>query len=172
MTAISLHQPIPPDLSVRAARQAYLAENGFDMEQYDADWVPVNLWGVRFSFPNPKNRKLAVRYHDLHHIMTGYGTDEVGEAQISVWELRHGIGVFGLFVQLIILTQIILGLVHSPRIVLRAWKKVPKGKRLPQPSFTHYESYLDMSLGGLRQSYGLPRAGLEGARALHGDAPK
>ena len=104
--------------------------------------------------------------------MTGYGTDEVGEAQISVWELRHGIGVFGLFVQMIIVTQIVLGFAHSPRVMIRAWKAVPKGRRLPKPSYTHYESYLDMSLGDLRQSYGLPTDGLDGARGLHGDAPR
>jgi len=172
MNTYSLDQPVPSSASVRGARDAYLKENDFDMQQYDMDWVPVNLFGLRVSIPNPRIRKLAVRYHDLHHLMTGYGTDEIGEVQISVWELKSGIRNFGIFVPLLIATQIILGLVHSPKTVLSTWKSIPTGRHVKKPSYAYYEACLKLTMGELRQAHGLPIEGIAGPRRLHGDAPK
>ena len=41
-------------------------------------------------FPNTPSRKRAVRYHDLHHALTGYATDLTGEFEISAWEIGSG----------------------------------------------------------------------------------
>ena len=92
------HRRFPSEMSVRMARDIYLGENGFSTDQYDADRVTVNFWGIRFPVPNPQSRKLAVRYHDLHHVITGYGTDPQGESEISAWECRRGMGVFSWYV--------------------------------------------------------------------------
>ena len=172
MAPYPLERPLPAELNAKAARDAYLAENGFDLEQYDADSVRINFWGFRFSLPNPAARKLAIRYHDLHHVMTGYGTDPTGEAEISAWEYRRGIKVFGWYVQLIILTGVAFGFLHSPRKVRAAWKASKSGSRLPKPSLEHYETLLGMTVGQLREAYGVPAEGLAGRRKLNRDAPK
>lgn len=172
MKRFSLNQPLPSETIVRDARDAYLAENGFDMEQYDADSVTLNFFGIRIRIPNPRSRKLAVRYHDLHHAMTGYGTDPTGESETSVWEFRRGTQVFGFYVRLLVLLGIFQGLSHSPRLVFKAWNACKIGPRLPTPSISHYESLLDRTLGELRLTYGIPKEGLTGSRSLHHDAPK
>jgi len=172
MKTFSLDHPFPPGLSVREARDSYLAENGFGMDQYDADSVTVNFWGIRFPVPNPPTRKIAIRYHDLHHVMTGYGTDPTGEAEISVWEFRRGIRAFGVYVRFIIFTGIILGFFHSPKAVWTAWKASKIGNPLPKPTMAHYESLLEKTLGELRREYGVPEQGLAGPRKLNLDAPK
>ena len=51
--------------------------------------------------------------------MNGYN-DPVGEAEISAWELRRGVGIFSLFVQSIVFGGV-LGLLHSPKKTL-AWR--------------------------------------------------
>ena len=168
---LSLNETIPAHWSVRDGLGCYLAENGFKTSQYDADFVTVNFWGIRFSMANPPNRKLAIRYHDLHHVMTGYGTDPTGEAEISAWELRRGIGVFGWYVRFIILTGVFLGLFHSPRRVWKAWKAGLSSRKLPQPSMTHYEALLDLTVGELRAQYDVESKGITTTRALHRDAP-
>jgi len=172
MQRFSLEQPLPSELTVLEARDAYLAENEFDTEGYDADSVTVNFWGIRFTVPNPPSRKLAIRYHDLHHVMTGYGTDPTGESEISTWEFRRGIGVFGLYVQLIILSGMLFGFIHSPIATLKAWQTGKSGNRLPTPSMKHYESVLGLTLGELRLRYGLPKEGLTGPRRLNHDVAK
>ena len=48
-------------------------------------------------------RQRAVRWHDLHHVATRFGTDNVGEGEISAWELRRGLRGLGPYVGAIVL---------------------------------------------------------------------
>lgn len=50
----------------------------------------VRLGPIPIAYPNISARRRAVRYHDLHHVVTGYATDLRGEVQISAWEIRSG----------------------------------------------------------------------------------
>ena len=77
-------------VSLREARELFFQESGFSEEQYDDRFVIVKIWGFPLPFPNSKERKRAVRYHDLHHILTEYDTTWTGEAEISAWELATG----------------------------------------------------------------------------------
>ena len=167
----SLNQPLPAYLPVQEALDVYLHENGFTTEEYDHDVVEVTFWGFTFRIPNPDSRKIAVRFHDLHHLVTGYGTDPVGEAEISAWELRKGIGVFGLYVQAIIFFGTILGMLHSPRLVSRAWRASKSDAVLPPVSLERYEHLLTLNLGELRELYGCPQGGTAGRRTLNEHAP-
>ena len=141
MQLYSLDQPLPATLSVRQALEVYLTENGFTTKDYDLDVVKVTFWSFTFSLPNPPSRKLAIRFHDLHHLMTGYGTDPVGEGEISAWELRKGIRVFGIYVQMIIFMGTLLGLLHSPKRVWRAWNSSKSSVPLPMPSLEQFVFY-------------------------------
>ena len=171
MARTSLEHPYDATMSVPDALDAYLAENGFSREEYDKPKVTVNFWGMRFTVPNPPSRQLAVRFHDLHHVMTGYGTDPAGEFEISAWELRRGIGVFGGYVRLIITSGCISGLFVHPRRTIAAWRHASRTPRLPAPSMDLYDELLTLSVGDLRARYGVALAGVTGARALHADAP-
>lgn len=90
--------PWPAAWTVREARDAYLAENGFTVATYDVPRTPVYILGLRFSVPNTPTHRRAIRWHDLHHVVTGYGTDPVGEAESSAWELRRGLAGLDLYV--------------------------------------------------------------------------
>ena len=158
-------------MSVVDALDAYLAENGFSREEYDKPEVTVNFWGMRFKVPNPPSRQLAVRFHDLHHIMTGYGTDPIGEFEISAWEMQRGLRVFGGYVRLIIATGMLAGLVVAPRRTLAAKRSARCATPLPAPSLGLYQELLDLSVGALRRRYDVPDGGLTGRRALNEDAP-
>src|SRR5688572_7376869 len=77
--------------SMSDARAAYFKANGFGADGgYSDAWVDFKLGPVPFPFPNTKARVRAVRYHDLHHVLTGYGTDILGEFEISAWEIGAG----------------------------------------------------------------------------------
>src|SRR4051812_17637276 len=80
-----------PSLTLRAARDAYFTANGFGADGgYAAAWVDFKLGPVPLPFPNTASRVRAVGYHDLHHVLTGYRTDTVGEFLIAAWELGAG----------------------------------------------------------------------------------
>ncbi len=161
----------PASLKVSEALEQYLTENGFLAADYDAPKVRVEIWGVGFWLPNPKARKVAIRRHDLHHILTGYGTDLCGEAEVSAWEIRRGIGSVGVYVKALIVSITAFGFVHSPRRTWRAWKRGSGARTLFGTSDEDYRDSLRMTVGELRERYDLPRAGIAGERALHSAAP-
>lgn len=171
MSQHPLNSPIPAHWTVQDGLKAYLEENGFTTEEYDLAVVSITFWGITFPLPNPPQRQIAVRFHDLHHLVTGYGTDPIGEAEISGWELRRGVRVFGLYVRAIVLFGTLLGLVHSPRKTLNAWQAGRNKVPLPATTVDNYKEFLKLSVGELREIYNVPAQGVTGSRKLHEKAP-
>lgn len=56
-----------------------------------ARWVRIKIGPIPFAYPNTKGRKRLVLAHDLHHLLAGYGTDLIGEAELGAWELGTGL---------------------------------------------------------------------------------
>ncbi len=80
-----------PGMTLREARARYFRDNRFGEDGgYGDAWVDFKLGPVPMPFPNTEGRVRAVRYHDLHHILTGYRTDTLGEFEISAWEIGAG----------------------------------------------------------------------------------
>lgn len=108
-------------LPLRDARRRYFEHNGFGPDGgYSARWVRLKLGPFPIAFPNTQTRVRAVRYHDLHHIVTGYATDLTGEAEISAWELASGCrGYIAAWV--LNLSMLGIGLVRTPSAVWHAF---------------------------------------------------
>jgi hypothetical protein len=139
---------------VRVGRDRYLADNSLTLESYTAEGFPVYVgkWAVRL--PNPG----LLPFHDLHHVVTGYGTGLVGEAEISAYELRAGcrsVMVFTLCVG-----AIVGGMFVAPGRIWRAWKRAGATRTLYRTTVP-YDALLEMSVGDLRQQLGIPREGYE-----------
>ena len=168
----SRDEPLPSSWSVEQGLHAYLEENGFTLEAYDAPRTPVSFLGVSFSVPNPPRHRWAIRLHDLHHVATGYGTDPAGEGQISAWECRRGLHSLGLYVGLIVISGFLLGLIVAPVRTLRAWRASGHGVSLFHNKDHSYAELLCRSIGELRRLLGLPEDGLSTRRrGLHSVAP-
>ena len=138
--------------TVRAGRDRYLTENSLSTESYTARRFPIYLGRQPVYVPNPG----FLPWHDLHHVVTGYRTGLIGEAEISAYELRAGCGssmVFILCVGAILITMFV-----APRRVWRAWKHA-KGARTLYHTEIPYEDLLEMTVTDLRESLGLPREG-------------
>ncbi len=166
-------RPFPADATVREALTAYLAENGFTFEAYDAKWTEGSAFGVKIRVPNTRAHRWAIMLHDLHHVATGYGTDLVGEGEISLWEIR-GAARAGLYVLSIVAMGCAAGLALAPRRVLGAWRAGKGPGRLFGAITTQaeYDALLDGTVGELRARLGVPRDGLADCpRAVHSYAP-
>jgi hypothetical protein len=108
-------------LTLLQARERYFDENGFGKDGgYGARWVRVDIGPLPFWFPNTASRVSAVRFHDLHHILTGYRTDFPGECEISAWEIGGSCAnhqaAWGLN-----LSAMGMGLLFMPRAIVRAF---------------------------------------------------
>lgn len=159
---------LDPKNSVREARDAYLSENGFDMAGYTSPTFTLPILGRDVTFPNPPARQRAIARHDVHHALTGYGTDYAGEAEIGIWELRAGCNTA--FLWFINLTAVALGLVIAPRRVLRAWRAA-KGQRSLYVDERSMDELLELPLGVLREQLGVPAEGVAtAARSIPAEA--
>jgi hypothetical protein len=164
----------PASWTVRRARDAYLAENGFSVESYDAKWTDGSFLGIKLAVPNTRKHRWAIMRHDLHHVATGYGTDLVGEAEISAWEIRAA-RELGFYVSAIVLGGAILGAVRAPLRTLAAFR-AGRGARFlyrGEDSDAEYEEMLNLSVGQLRTLLGVSEDGIATHPAkLHDYAPR
>jgi hypothetical protein len=137
------------DSSVRAAREAYFAANGFSESSYTDNWVSVGKLGpLPLGFPNTASRKRAIPMHDLHHVATGYETTWIGEGEIGAWEIAGGCtdhaaawvlnaAAFG------------FGLVVAPRRIYRAFIRGRHSRTLYHLGWS--ESLLELSVADLKR---------------------
>lgn len=165
-----LEHPYHPSMRLRDARDAYLAENGFTTESYDAPTTKGSFLGVGFSVPNPPSHRRAIRLHDLLHVATGYGTDHAGEGEISAWQARRGLHGAGHYVGAIVLANVAIGMLLAPRRTWAALRLSPGGRSLLAAD-VDYDALLERTVGELREMLGLPALGLTAARRLHSHAP-
>jgi hypothetical protein len=166
----SLVEPVAADQNLRAARDAYFAENGFTLADYSAQTVTIKAFGLALVLPNGPGRQWAVPQHDLHHVATGFGTDLVGEGELAAWELGAGCRRGVVYALNAMATA--AGFVFAPLRVLRAFR-LGRGQRTLYRHPREYDALLDQTVGQLRQHLGVPDRGLaENPRKLHEDAWK
>lgn len=163
----ALHaQVVSPSYSdgmcLKEARDLFLAANHLSVEGYSAPTFTIGLFGLPLKFPNTAARKRAVPLHDLHHLLTGYGTNWMGEAEIGAWELRAGCNSF--ITYFLNGGGVIIGLLLSPRRVWRAFRAA-KGHHTLYLDSLPYEHLLQMSVVEVRQRLGIPAQGLANAAA-------
>lgn len=140
--------------NVKAARDRYLAENSLSVESYRAKKFPIYLWKWAIYIRNPG----FLHFHDLHHVVAGYGTGLVGEAEVSAYELRGG--SCSPMILILCIGALLLGIFIAPARIRRAWKRA-KGAKTLYRSEIPYEKLLEMSVADLRQSLGIGRSGHE-----------
>ena len=170
-----LDRPFPAAWTVRRALAAYLAENGFTVLAYDAKWTDASAFGIPLKVPNTPRHRWAIMLHDLHHVATGYGTDMIGEGEISIWETRRGLRSLGLYVASIVAVGSFGGMMLAPRRALAAFRASGSGRTSLFASGNadaDYEALLGLTVGELRARLGVPEAGLVTSRALHVRAPR
>ena len=83
---------IDSGLTLRAAAAEHLADAGLAPDGGSGErWVKAKIGPIPFAYPNTQGRKKLLGVHDLHHLLAGYRTDIVGEAEMGAWELGSGL---------------------------------------------------------------------------------
>ncbi|HEY8558887.1 MAG TPA: hypothetical protein VIL74_00685 [Pyrinomonadaceae bacterium] len=137
-----------PELTLRDARAQYFAVNDFGWGGYDDKWVKVEYGRLRFCFPNTKGRVKVVKYHDLHHILTEYGTSLSGETEIGAWEVATGC-TSNLAAWVLNLSAFAWGLVINPKGVYKAFLRGRQSANLYHVPFD--DELLSANIGVLRR---------------------
>ncbi|WP_052519430.1 hypothetical protein [Archangium violaceum] len=144
---------IEATLTLRQARERYFEENGFGQGgNYDERWVRVDVGPVPFWFPNSAERVRALRFHDLHHVLTGYRTDFPGECEISAWEVASGCTDHWV-AWLLNLSGMGAGLFFMPRRMARAFQRGLHTRNLYRSEYG--ETLLGRTVEEMRSALGM-----------------
>jgi len=139
--------------SLREARQFYFAKQGLPADGgYEARWVKLKAGPLPFAFPNSDARRRAVRYHDLHHVLTSYATHWRGEGEISAWEIASSCRDYWA-AWLLNLQAFAIGLMIAPRAVFQAFVRGRHSRNLYGRSYD--EALLERSVRTVRAELGL-----------------
>ncbi|MFO0621517.1 MAG: hypothetical protein U0745_08985 [Polyangia bacterium] len=141
-----------PSLTMREARAEYFAANHFGADGgYNDPWVDFKIGPVPLPFPNSASRVRALRFHDMHHILTGYDTTFIGELEIGAWELAAGCHnePFAWFINLSAMGAFLA----SPRRIFRAFVR---GLRSQSLYGQDAESLLSMQVRDVRTKLSVP----------------
>lgn len=152
------NSPYPESLPIREAGDHFLAKNHFRVEDCTAPTYTVKLLGLPLEFPNTKAHQWATPLHDLDHVLTGYRTNWIGEAEIGAWELRAGCQTFVVF--WLDLAGVAIGLFLRPLRVWRAFRAA-RGARTLYRDPELCAAIMEMTVGEVRSRLGVPPGGLK-----------
>jgi len=143
-----------PELSLRDARERYFAINNFPNGGYEESWVRMKVGPVPIGFPNTVARVKAVKFHDLHHVLTEYETTWRGETEIGAWEVATGLAEHyqGWLLDLLAFA---VGLVINPRRVYRAFMRGRQSRNLFDVTLS--DELLARRVGDVRRELRLDR---------------
>ena len=136
-------------LTLREARETYFVANAFGLDGgYSLDWVDVKVGPIPLRIPNTAGRKRAVRFHDLHHTLTGYRTTSAANAEIGAWEVATGCADHWA-AWFLNLSTIGSGLLFAAGDVWRAFVRGRRSGNLYRATFD--DALLDRRLGDVRR---------------------
>lgn len=123
-------------------------------DAYDTKTFVIKVGPWPLHFPNIKSRVKVARFHDLHHLLTGYPANWVGEAEIGAWEIATGCRQY-FIAWFLNFGAMLVGLFLQPGKVIRAFKRGMKTKKNLYYNF-EYDDLLKKNITELRRMIGLP----------------
>ncbi len=85
--------------------------------------VPVYTGCMLVPLPNIETRRRFLKYHDIHHLVTGYSVGRIGEGEVSAWELGAGSAFISPILGIMNLIALSTGLVLKPKRMWRAFRR-------------------------------------------------
>lgn len=140
--------------TVKSARDRYLSRNNMSLDSYTEKGFPIYFGKFTIHIPNPG----LLHLHDLHHVVTGYETGFIGEAEVSAFELRAGCKHIKILA--LCIGAILIGFFISPKRILKAWKSAKHATALYRTKIT-YDALLEMKVVDLRKKLGIPSKGFK-----------
>jgi hypothetical protein len=85
--------------------------------------VAVYTGCMLVPLPNIETRRRFLKYHDLHHLVTGYSVGRIGEGEVSAWELGAGSLLVSPTLGVMNLIALSTGLVLQPKRMWAAFRR-------------------------------------------------
>jgi hypothetical protein len=102
---------------------AFYKRSGFgDVPGARPRTVRVYTGCLLVPMPNIEARRRFLKYHDLHHLVTGFSIGRIGEGQVSAWELGSGSAFVSPMLGVMNLIALSTGLVLDRKRMWRAFR--------------------------------------------------
>jgi hypothetical protein len=137
------------ELRISDALKIYFSAHGFTEGGYKEKYYHIVLGPLRIPVPNTKKRLMAVKFHDIHHVLTGYTAFWKGEIQIGAWELASGCGNF-LIAWILNFGSFGVGVFLYPRLLFNAFMKGLRAKTNLYYSYSYDTALLQRTVAELR----------------------
>mgnify|MGYP007063379067 CR=1 FL=1 len=141
--------------TMKDARHRYFMANGFGEDggySKSVEWVKIGF--VKLPVLNTEGRKHAVRFHDFHHILTGYHTDWPGECEIAGWEIGAGCGTAWV-AWFLNLSAYSVGVFALPKRTFKAFVRGRNSNNLYQ---YHHDDLIGRTVAEVREITGVDEA--------------
>jgi len=148
-----------PNLTLRQARSIYFRDNNLGEGGYKDKWVKIMAGPIPIIFPNGPARVRALRFHDLHHVLTQYQTTWTGESEIGAWEIATGCADH-LVAWYLNLQAMVIGLFIAPKVTYRAYVRGLSSKNLYRTKYS--DAILIKKVGQMRKELHLNRKHVSG----------
>ncbi len=139
---------------IKDALKVYFAKYHFKNGGYDEKYFRIKFGPLFIPFPNTSGRIAAVKFHDIHHVLTGYTALWKGETEIGAWELASGCGHFTI-AWLLNFGSFGVGLLLFPGPVFRAFMAGRKTTTNLYHNYRYTELLLDKTVDTLRKELGI-----------------
>lgn len=141
------------NLPVKTALAQLFERFGFPANAYTAKWFVLRVGKFPVYVPNIPARVKVARFHDVHHVLTGYPANWRGEAEIGAWEIATGCRTS--FVAWFLNGGgVLIGLFICPGAVMQAFRRGWRTRTNLYHNF-EYEPLLEMTVKEAREQIGL-----------------
>jgi hypothetical protein len=151
------------EMKIKDALQVYFAKYHFSDGGYNDKYFRIKIGPVFIPVPNTKSRIRAVKFHDIHHILTEYTALWKGEVEIGAWEIAAGCGN-SMVAWCLNSGSFGLGLLLYPGALFRAFMKGRNTRTSLYYNYQYNEALLNKTVGQLREELGVTAVKTNSAR--------
>lgn len=141
------------DIKIKDALQIYFAKYHFADGGYNDTYFKIKLGPLYIPFPNTEKRIKAVKFHDIHHLLTEYTALWKGEVEIGAWEIASGCGRF-FIAWFLNFGSFGVGLFLFPRALFRAFMMGRNVRTNLYYNYIYSDELLNRTVGELRKELG------------------
>ncbi len=143
------------NMLIKDALKQLFGRFNFPANAYTSKTFTIRVGRIPVYLPNIDARVKVARFHDIHHIITGYPANWRGEAEIGAWELATGCKT-SFIAWFLNSGAVFIGLFMCPREVIKAFKRGRNTLTNLYHNF-EYEPLLEMTVKEVRDKIGLDK---------------
>ena len=140
----------PDEMKIEEALQSYFARYHFANGGYTEKYFKIKIGPILLPLPNSESRIKAVKFHDIHHILTEYTAFWKGEIEIGAWEIASGCGKHHI-AWLLNFGSFSIGLFLYPKALFNAFMMGRSVKTNLYYDYVYDKSLLGKTVGDLRR---------------------